>query len=82
MGATAPSSDALGNAVTAMTTRVELVSQGIDAGVHPVPATCIADRLVTDASLASLLQKSELSDAEEQQVEGSIQQFASACASS
>jgi hypothetical protein len=79
-GATAPSSDALGDAVTTMTTRVELVGQALNAGVGPAPATCIADHLVTDASLAPLLQKAELSDSEQQQVESGIQTFASACA--
>jgi hypothetical protein len=79
---TAPSFDSLSAAVDAMTSRVEVIGQIIGGGAPPAAATCIGDHFVKDPTLAPLLQKSDLTKAEEAQVRSSFQKYLSACGGS
>jgi len=78
-GGTAPSFDTLDQAVTTMATRVEIIGELIRSGGPPAAATCVADHVVTDPTLAPLLQKSDLAKGEEQLLQSSVGKFVSAC---
>src|SRR5581483_5396012 len=78
-GGTAPSFDTLDQAVTTMATRVEIIGELIRSGGPPAAATCVADHVVTDPTLAPLLQKSDLAQGEEQLLQSSVGKFVSAC---
>ena len=76
---TAPPFDAISLNVSLLATRSELIRQGITAKYPPVPATCLADKVVNDTQIVPLITKQELTAAEESLVSKQIAEFTAAC---